>query len=120
MEIITHNVNDVNIAELISADVIVNDTEAGFDLLGNLFYGGFDRVIIHEKNITPEFFDLKSGIAGEILQKFSNYRVRLVIIGDFCKYTSKSLKAFISESNRGRQVNFAASQSEALNILSAK
>lgn len=120
MEIITHSVNDVIIAELISADVVINDTEAGLDLLGNLFYGGFDKVILHEKNITPAFFDLKSGIAGEILQKFTNYRVRLTIVGDFSKYTSKSLQAFMYESNRGKQVNFVASQQEALKALSGK
>ena len=39
-------------------------------------------MIIHEKNITPEFFDLKNRMAGEILQKFSNYRIRLAIVGD--------------------------------------
>ncbi|MDD4645730.1 MAG: DUF4180 domain-containing protein [Bacteroidales bacterium] len=47
-----------------------------------LYYHGFDRMIIHEKNITPEFFDLKNRMAGEILQKFSNYRIRLAIVGD--------------------------------------
>ncbi|WP_449401649.1 DUF4180 domain-containing protein [Chryseobacterium wanjuense] len=54
-----------------------------------------DKVIIHEKNITPEFFDLKTKIAGDILQKFSNYRVKLAIVGDFSKYESKSIKDFI-------------------------
>ncbi|KAA6304392.1 hypothetical protein EZS27_043961, partial [termite gut metagenome] len=57
------------------------------DLLGNLYYQGFDKIVVQEKNITPEFFDLKSGMAGEILQKFSTYRVRLAIVGDFTPYS---------------------------------
>lgn len=117
MKIETHDINDTKIAELISTDNIINSVEDGLDLLGNLYYQDFDRIVIHEKNITPDFFDLKNGIAGEILQKFSNYRVRLAIVGDFSKYTSKSVNDFIYESNKGRQINFVASQSEAIKVL---
>ena len=120
MKIEAHNINDTEIAEVISDDTIINKSEDGLDLLGNLYYQGFDKILIHEKNITPNFFDLKNGIAGEILQKFSNYRVRLAIVGDFSKYTSKSLNDFIYESNKGRQINFLTSKTEALKILSDK
>ena len=118
MEIETHNVNGSKIAELASDELFINTTEDGLDLLGNLYYQNFDKIIIHEKNITSDFFDLKNGIAGEILQKFSNYRIRLAIVGDFTKYTSKSVKDFIYESNKGKQVVFVSSVTEGLKILS--
>ena len=120
MNIKTHTIYDTKIAELTSDDTIINKTEDGLDLLGNLYYQGFDRIVLNEKYITPDFFDLKNGIAGEILQKFSNYRVRLAIVGDFSKYTSKSLNDFIFESNKGRHINFVASTTEAIEVLSAK
>lgn len=120
MKIQTHSIDDTKIAELISDDIIINKAEDGFDLLGNLYYQGFDRIIINEKNITPDFFDLKNGIAGEILQKFSTYRIPLAIVGDFSKYTSKSLKDFIFESNKNRHINFVTSTTEAIKILSVK
>jgi hypothetical protein len=120
MEIETHGIHDTKIAEVISADTILNNVEDGIDLLGSIYYQDFDKVIIYEKNITPAFFDLKNGIAGEILQKFSNYRVRLAIVGDFSKYTRKSVQDFILESNRGKQINFVTSQSEAIEALSTK
>lgn len=120
MNIETHNIKDIKIAEVISADNIINNTSDGLDLLGNLYYQGFDKIIIHEQNITPDFFDLKNGMAGEILQKFSNYRVRLAVVGDFSKYKSKSINDFIYESNKGRQVNFVASQPEAIKVLSGQ
>jgi hypothetical protein len=119
MKIEAHNINNTNIAEIISDETIIITTEDGLDLLGNVYYQGFDGIILHEKNLTPDFFDLKNGIAGEILQKFSTYRVRLAIIGDFSKYTSKSLSDFIYESNKGRHINFVSSISDALKILSA-
>lgn len=118
MKIEAHHINNTKIAEVISDETIINTTEDGVDLLGNLYYQDFDRIVIHEKNITPDFFDLKNGIAGEILQKFSTYRVRLAIVGDFSKYTSKSLNDFIYESNKGRHINFVNSTTEALRILS--
>ena len=54
------------------------------------------------------------GIAGEILQKFSNYRVRLAIVGDFTKFTSNSLHEFIYESNKGRFIHFVSAKLEAM------
>ena len=75
-------------------------------MLGNLYYQGFDKIIIHEKNITPKFFDLRTKIAGEILQKFAQYQMPLIIVGDFSKYQSKSLNDFIFESNKSKQINF--------------
>lgn len=106
MEIKTHNIEDTKMAEIITDKVILRSTEDGLDLLGNLYYQGFDKIIIHEKNITPEFFDLKTKIAGEILQKFAQYQMPLIIVGDFSKYKSKSLNDFIFESNKSQQINF--------------
>lgn len=118
MRIEPHNINEIRIAEIISDETIISTTEDGLDLLGSLYYQGFDRIVLNEKNITPDFFDLKNGIAGEILQKFSTYRVRLAIVGDFSKYTSKSLNDFIFESNKGKHINFVTSILEAIKILS--
>lgn len=118
MEIIAHQQADVKVAEVASEKVFIRTAEDGVDLLGNIYFQGFDRVIIHEKHIAPEFFNLKTGIAGEILQKFSNYRVRLAIVGDFEKYTAKSIRDFIFESNKTGHVNFVGSVSEALDRLS--
>ena len=118
MKIEEHIINDTKIAELIADNLLIRENEDGIDLLGNLYYQGFEKVIIHEKNITPEFFDLKNKMAGEILQKFSTYGVRLAIIGDFSKYTSKSLRDFIFESNKYGQINFVGSREEAIESLS--
>ncbi len=118
MNIQSHQTVGTAIAEVISDDVVIQNTEDALDLLGNVYYQGFDHVIIHQKNITPDFFDLKNKMAGDILQKFSNYRVRLAIVGDFSSFSSKSLRDFIYESNKGRHINFVASVGEALNVFS--
>lgn len=117
MQIKIHETQNTRIAEVISDTIIIQSIEDGTDLMGNIYYQEADKVILHEENITPDFFDLKTKMAGEILQKFSTYRVRLVIVGDFNKYESNSLRDFIYESNKGRMVNFTVSVEEALQRL---
>ncbi len=70
MVIKPHNAGNIKIAEVTSDQVIIQSAEDGLDLMGNIYYQGFDKVIVYEKNITPGFFDLKTKIAGEILQNF--------------------------------------------------
>jgi hypothetical protein len=111
-------INETGIVEVISDDIIIKTAQDGLDLLGDAYYQGYDKVILHNKNITPSFFDLKNGLAGEVLQKFSNYRVRLVILGDFSQFDSKSLNDFIRESNNGKLINFINSRDEAIRRLS--
>lgn len=120
MKIETHHINDTKIAEIVSDTIFIKTVDDALDLLGNLYYQDVDKIIIQEKNITPDFFDLKNGIAGEILQKFSNYRVRLAVVGDFTPYSGKSITDFIYESNKNRQINFLSSTAEALKVLSGK
>lgn len=118
MEIEAHNINNKKIAEIITDEIILKTTEDGLDLIGNLSYQGFDKIIIYEKNIIPDFFDLKTKIAGDIIQKFTQYQMPLTIVGDFSKFNSKSLNDFIYESNKGKRINFVTSQSEAIDTLS--
>lgn len=117
MEFKIHPINGIQIAEAVSDGLVIANIEDGLDLVGNVYFQGFDKIIIHEKNITPDFFDLKTGIAGEVLQKFSNYRIRLAIIGDFGDFQSKSIRDFIRESNQFGHINFVGSTSEAISQL---
>jgi hypothetical protein len=74
-------------------------------------------LILYEEIVHPDFFDLKTKLAGEILQKCSNYQFRLAIVGDFSKYKSKSLRDFIYEINKGKLVAFTHNLESALNWL---
>ena len=117
MKTAVHEQGTNKIAEVIADDILISNAEEGLQLMVDLYYQDFDKIIVHEKNIHPDFFDLKTKLAGEILQKFSTYRVRLAIVGDFDKYPGQSIKDFIFESNKGRQVNFLPSVAEAKNRL---
>jgi len=113
MEIKLRNVNGTNVAEVVSKKVEISNAQDALNIFANCLYQGSSKIIINEKNITPKLFDLKTGIAGDVFQKCSNYKVELAIVGDFSKYTSKSLRDFIYESNNYGQVNFVSSIEEA-------
>ena len=116
--IISHQTDGLTFLEIRSEEQFINNVQDVLDLFGELYGQYYDGIILYERNITHDFFDLQTRLAGEILQKFSNYRIRLVIVGDWSKYTSRSLEAFICESNKGKTVNFSSSPTEALKLLS--
>ena len=110
--------NGATIAELVSNYIEINTVQDSVDLLGNASYLGASSVIVYEKNLTPAFFDLKTKIAGEILQKFANYQFKLAIVGEFEKYQSNALNAFVIECNRGNHIYFVEDRKTALKKLS--
>ena len=106
IKLIISDLNGFKTAEVISDEILIPNIRKGTDLLVDIYYQGIDHIIINEKNITPDFFNLKSGMAGEILQSISNFRFKLSIKGDISKYDSKSLHSFIAESNDLGQISF--------------
>lgn len=60
------------------------------------------------------FFTLSTGVAGEILQKLVQYRVRLAVVGDIAAHLERSeaLRALVRETNRGRDAWLVADRAE--------
>lgn len=120
MKITVIKENNIDIAVVSSEEVLISDVQSALNLLTTIQYKtGCDRMILNKSSIIEDFFDLKTKLAGEILQKFINYQVKLAIVGDFSGYTSKSLKAFIAESNQWKDIIFVSSEEEAIEKLSA-
>ncbi|MDR2515431.1 MAG: DUF4180 domain-containing protein [Christensenellaceae bacterium] len=100
--------------------VCVSSAQDALDLLVNARYEFGARALILPKSAIAEaFFDLRTGLAGEVLQKFVNYRLALCILGDFSGYGSKALRDFIYESNKGGRILFLNDREEALSRLHA-
>ncbi|MET7967352.1 DUF4180 domain-containing protein [Micromonospora sp. NPDC005305] len=86
----------------------VATTDAALDLIGGAAFGGAEVVAVPSGRLDPSFFSLGSRFAGEIMQKFVNYRVRLVVVGDISAHLAASgaLRALVAESNRHDHVWF--------------
>jgi hypothetical protein len=112
-------IHGTEIAEVKDDGILILEVQDALDLMAEAGNLGAERIIIREHNFTQDFFNLKTGLAGEILQKFSNYGMRLAVIGDYSKYTSGSLKDFIRESNRLGKILFVNDQEQAISKLTA-
>ena len=82
-------------------------TQDALDLIGSAFSAA-ETVAVPAGRFDEQFFHLRTGLAGEIMQKFVNYRIRLVVVGDISAHTqvSTALRDLVTESNRGSQIWF--------------
>jgi hypothetical protein len=87
----------------------ISSGQDALDVVGAAL-GRADVAAVPVGRLDERFFVLRSGLAGEVLQKFVNYGVRLAIVGDISAHVAAStaLRDLVSESNRGRQVWFVA------------
>ncbi|MER8070877.1 DUF4180 domain-containing protein [Streptomyces sp. NPDC094034] len=78
------------------------------DLIGDAFSLGAAWVAIPVGRFEDAFFRLSTRVAGDIVQKFVNYRLRVAVVGDIARHTAAStaLRDFVRESNRGTQLWF--------------
>lgn len=84
------------------------------DLVGNAAYQGARWVVVPVARFDEAFFQLRTRVAGGIVQKFVNFGVGLVILGDISRHmeASSALQDFVRECNRGRQTWFLADAGE--------
>ena len=110
---------NTQIAAVSSDDLLITNVQSALDLIMTVKYEtDCTNIAINKEAITDEFFILSTCLAGEILQKFINYGVRFAIYGDFSEYTSKPLKDFMYESNKGKDIFFQPTISLAIDKLS--
>ncbi|MEU7903984.1 DUF4180 domain-containing protein [Actinoplanes sp. NPDC049118] len=86
---------------------VLAGVQDALDLIGAAFTRS-DVVALPASRLGDDFFELRTGLAGEVMQKFVNYQIRLAIVGDITERleASASLKALVHESNRGRHIWF--------------
>ncbi|WP_411141730.1 DUF4180 domain-containing protein [Streptomyces sp. x-80] len=86
----------------------LRDERAAIDVIGNASYQGAAWVAVPVGRLTDDFFRLRTRLAGDIVQKFVNYRMGLAVVGDISAHTdaSTALRDFVRESNRGTQTWF--------------
>jgi hypothetical protein len=110
-----HQVADKSIvAELIDKSFVINETQDIVDLMGELWDHDCRLIIIGKDHFNKDFFDLRTGLAGDILQKFSNYKLKLVITGNISEYKSTNFQKFVRESNQGNLIRFLPDTETAL------
>lgn len=113
------DITDNGVAVIKKQGLVLTGVQSALDLIGDVTYRtGINKIIIFKENIADDLFVLSTGKLGEVLQKFVNYGISLAIVGDFSIYSSKPLRDFIYESNKGNHIFFSESEQAAIEKLS--
>ncbi|MGW0630434.1 DUF4180 domain-containing protein [Streptomyces sp. NPDC002758] len=101
---------DVRVLRCALAGPLLDSESTALDLIGDAIGRDAQLVAVPVERIVDEFFRLRSGVAGAVVQKFANYRLRLAVLGDISAHVSASeaLRDFVYEANRGDQLWFLA------------
>lgn len=109
----TREVDGVCVAELTAREVVLCQPQDVLELVAR----GIDRLLLHEHQLAPEFFDLSTGFAGELMQKCGNYGLRVAVVGEGWRRRSDSFRRFVGESNRGGRFVFVPTADEGIAAL---
>jgi hypothetical protein len=92
----------------------VSSDRDAVDLIGLAAGQAAELVVLPAERLDPGFFTLSTRIAGEIVQKFVDYRLRIAIVGDISGHlaASSALRAFVHEADRGGHLWFPADLAE--------
>jgi PadR family transcriptional regulator, regulatory protein AphA len=58
----------------------ISDEPSTLDLIALCGEEETDSILFYETNFTEDFFDLKTGLAGKVLLKLSNYRIKAAAV----------------------------------------
>jgi hypothetical protein len=84
------------------------------DAIGEAWGSDASTIVVPVERFAADFFELRTGVLGELTQKFVNYRIRLVVLGDVSTRTeaSDAFRDYVRETNAGDQVWFVADDAE--------
>lgn len=87
---------------------------AATDIIGDMFGAEAQVAAIPVARLGDGFLTLSTRIAGDVVQKFVNYGIRPIFVGDVSAEVARSdaLRDYIRECNRGRHVWFVADMAE--------
>lgn len=81
------------VAQVCGEGMLIASAQDMLDLIATASYAhNCRRLILDKESVSEDFFSLKTGLAGDILQKVVNYGAALAIVGDFSGYGSNALK----------------------------
>jgi hypothetical protein len=98
----------------LATDRLVSTESDATAIIGDALGHRADWVVLAVSDLSSSFFQLRSGLAGAVVQKFVNYGCRLAIIGDISSHVAAStaFSDFVTEANRGKHLWFTPTHAE--------
>jgi len=107
------SLNGINFIDLTGSDSNINRESDLNDLLSLCYYHNSNYILMDEKNISREFFNLRSGLAGVAMQKFANYQAKVAILLPAHADKSERFKELMYEMSRSNHFRFYDNRADA-------
>ena len=106
----SYDLNGIRVVELLATGAPLRSDRDAVDVISVAAEHQPDVIVIPTQRFDDDFFRLRTGIAGQVIQKFLTYRLRLVIVGDISEQLreSSALRDFVYECNSGSNIWFVA------------
>jgi hypothetical protein len=93
---------------LAQAGPLLRSEDDARDVIQKTFGTGIELAVVPVERLDPDFFVLRTGVAGVFVQKLVQYRLRLAVVGDISAQVAASdaLRDWVREVNRGRDILF--------------
>jgi hypothetical protein len=100
------SLRDVNYIDLTETDSRINREADLNNLLSLCYYHNSNLLLLSDKNLSSEFFNLRSGLAGAAMQKFANYQAKVAILLPPNAEQSQRFKELMFEMSRSNHFRF--------------
>src|ERR1035438_10856595 len=107
----TYELHGIRIFDCPAEGPLLGNSQDAVALIGDAFGQAAKLIVIPASRLSSDFFRLRTGMAGDMLQKFVTYGLKVAILGDIEPHISAStaLRDFVTESNRGDAIWFVPS-----------
>jgi hypothetical protein len=109
MNVATYDLHGVPAAEMQSEGIIIRTARDAAELTKELTRRGIKKLILHERNLCPEFWQPSNGIADGVLKHFADSSISLALVGTFDRRKAATLTALIQEKDLENQVSLSDS-----------
>lgn len=101
----------LRLIELPAVGPLLRTEQDALDIIGMTFGWDVDLLVLPVSRLDADLFTLSNGLLGAMIQKFTNYRLRIAVIGDISSQVTASdaLRDFVHEANSGKSILFAES-----------
>lgn len=99
--------------ELISSQTPLNTEQDAVDLVALCREHDLDFLMLHGEALSEDFFNLRTGVAGRMMQKFITYSVKTAVVIPDPSVNKGRFKEMVTESNRSNQFGVFASREDA-------
>lgn len=109
--------NNKKYIECNSAETLLRSEQDVLDLIVACSENNTHLLMLHSEVLSDDFFKLRTGMAGQVLQKFINYQVKVAVVLTREQKIKGKFKELIAESNRGNDFRVFINIPEAENWL---